>query len=457
MTAKQLHTDVSWTHPSVLKFAPAADPVDTMIACARSVVLRARDEGWSGPPFDPVTLAEMLRVPVVPREDIPDARTVPLKADRVQIEFNPNRPRGRVRYSIAHELAHTFFPDRAERVRNRLSSAEMAGDDWQLEMLCNIGAAEILMPVGSLPMLQYDTLGIDQIMALRRQYDVSAEAILLRVVRLTDEPCLMFAASRSEDGPRLGRYHVDYSTVSRTWAGRIRPGSELPADTVVSECTAIGFTAKGEETWQSGSLVRVECVGIPPYPRHSYPRVAGVLLPTRKGTRTANRITILVGDATEPRSSGHRIIAQIVNDKTPRWGAGFALCVRKKWPEAQDDFVNWVEGDRTRLKLGNTHFSRLAENLTLCHMISQHGYGPSTKPRIRYWALENCLQALASTALEHDATVHMPRIGSGQAGGSWELVSELIDDALCRRGVKVTVYDLPGTEIPKERERLLFQ
>src|SRR5207245_1567973 len=36
---------------------------------------------------------------------------------RIQIEFNPNKPKGRLRYSIAHELAHTLFPDRAEAVR----------------------------------------------------------------------------------------------------------------------------------------------------------------------------------------------------------------------------------------------------------------------------------------------------------------------------------------------------
>jgi hypothetical protein len=52
-----------------------------------------------------------MRVPAVPREDLYDARLVPAEGGRVRLEFNPTRPRGRVRFTIAHELAHTFFPD----------------------------------------------------------------------------------------------------------------------------------------------------------------------------------------------------------------------------------------------------------------------------------------------------------------------------------------------------------
>ncbi len=29
--------------------------------------------------------------------------------DGYEIEYNPHRPRGRVNFSIAHEIAHTFF------------------------------------------------------------------------------------------------------------------------------------------------------------------------------------------------------------------------------------------------------------------------------------------------------------------------------------------------------------
>jgi hypothetical protein len=38
----------------------------------------------------------------------------------------------------------------------------------------------------------------------------------------------------------------------------------------------------------------------------------------------------------------------------------------------------------------------------------------------------------------------MPKIGCGQAGGSWDVVSELVKDAICSKGVAVSVYDIPG-------------
>ena len=127
-----------------------SDPVQAITERAQAKVVAAIQNGWKGPPYDPFALAEYLRVTVIAREDILEARTVPARGG-YSIEFNPNRPRNRVKYSICHELAHTLFPDCAERVRNRVTHRDMKGDEWQLEMLCNIGAAEMLMPVGSTP------------------------------------------------------------------------------------------------------------------------------------------------------------------------------------------------------------------------------------------------------------------------------------------------------------------
>jgi hypothetical protein len=49
----------------------------------------------------------------------------------------------------------------------------------------------------------------------------------------------------------------------------------------------------------------------------------------------------------------------------------------------------------------------------------------------------------------------MPRIGTGGAGGRWDIVAELIDEALVRRGVDVTVYTPRGKAIPRREETLL--
>lgn len=173
-----------WTNASVLRFAGGADPVVAIVERARQVVLRALDEGWSGPPFDPIVLAEHLKLEMIPRDDVRDARTLAGSGGRLRVEYNPNRSRGRMRYSIAHEIAHTFFADCAERVRHRGNHGESEADGWQLEALCNIAASELLMPMGSLPRAR--TLELDALLRWRAKYDVSAEALFLRMVQVTD-------------------------------------------------------------------------------------------------------------------------------------------------------------------------------------------------------------------------------------------------------------------------------
>ena len=143
--------------------------MSAIITRARSMVLKAMERGWSGPPYNPFALAEMLGIKLLPTEDVLDARTHSDASERFTIEFNPQRPAARTRYSIAHELGHTLFPDCAETTRNRATHQEMKDDDWQLESLCNIAAAEILMPFG---MLQ-DQLSIGRMQALYWSFDVS--------------------------------------------------------------------------------------------------------------------------------------------------------------------------------------------------------------------------------------------------------------------------------------------
>jgi hypothetical protein len=414
---------------------------------ARAKAMQAIQAGWSGPPYDPFQLADLLKIPVVARQDIPEARTVPSK-NGFLIEFNPNRPRNRVRYSVCHELAHTLFPDCGERVRNRMTHESMRGDDWQLETLCNIGAAELLMPIGTVPKLATEHLTIDAVLESRKQHEVSAEAVLLRAVRLTGDQCTVFAASRRQwpTGPS-DQYFVDYAVTSRSWvAGAIPAGTGLPQDTVLGECVAIGAKAKGHEDWGSIGRVRIECVGVPPYPNHMFPRVVGIAKPQRQTPSNVASITYMPGDATNPRSGGFRIIAQIVNDSAFTWGGGLSLAVRKKWPDAQQAFRAWAEHDQRGLRLGNVHFVTVDPTLGIASLIAQHGFGASPTPRIRYLHLKTCLDKLAGLAAERKATVHIPKLGCGQAGGLWSIVRELVEESLCGHGVKVYVYELAGAE-----------
>jgi len=64
-----------------------------------------------------------------------------------QILFNPERPKGRINFSIAHEIAHTFFPNTLTGARFRSICSAESREANELEHLCDCAASEILMPV----------------------------------------------------------------------------------------------------------------------------------------------------------------------------------------------------------------------------------------------------------------------------------------------------------------------
>ena len=432
---------IRWTNPSVLKMAANADPIDSITEIARSLVRSALESGWKGPPYDLFWLAEFCGIRTKPSSELQDARIVRLANNAIEIEYNPNRSANRIRFSLAHEIAHTLFPDWSTSVRNR-ALYKGFGDLWQLELLCNVAAAEIIMPVG--PEEIEDPLSIQGILQLSNEYAVSSEAALLRSVRLTDQPLCAFVAAAIDN---TREYRIDYSVKSATFPFAIPAGIMIQEPSVLFECTAIGFTAQGKEKW-SASLPEfyVECIGIPAYPQGELPRVAGIIRPIGKRFIDVRGIKFLQGDALEPRGSDFKIIAHIVNDATPNWGAGFGRFLTIRYPEANRDFKGWVLYDKHNLSLGNSYFSVISDGLGVFHMVAQQGYGKSATPRIRYNALEKCLHHLAIVAKKRSASIHMPRIGTGYAGGSWPVIRELIEDTLIKEGVPVTVYSMPGSK-----------
>ncbi len=444
-----------WTNPSVLALGSNNDPVKAISAKARALVLNALELGWQGPPFDPFALAELLKIDTVPTSNVRDARTVPLSRNRYRIEFNPDRPRRRVRYSLFHEIAHTLFPDCAQMIRNRGIHTATGADDWQLEMLCNVAAAEFLLPIGALGSVYNLRPSVDAVLDLRERYEASAEAALLRIRRLTTDPALAFACHRNSTA---GRYTIEYAAPTASTSWNLRPGSQLPARTAAAECTAIGFTSKQTEKWPQFGEVRVECVGIAPLPQNVYPRVIGFICPLGPQMVTGPSITYVRGDATAPRGSGAKLLLQVVNDSAITWGGGgFALAVKRRWPSAHREFTSTVTRNKNQLRLGSLVTCDVEEDLILVSIVAQHGYGPSPHPRIRYGALKSCLESVSQLATKRSASVHMPRIGTGLAGGAWPVVEEIVGDTLLQSGISVTVYDVPhGKERSKAQGDLVF-
>src|SRR5260370_19549008 len=81
-----------WTNASVLAFAAGEEPIASMEAKARELALKAMDEGWEGPPYDPVALARWANLSIEARGDIPAARIVPIADIGMLLQYNPTRP-----------------------------------------------------------------------------------------------------------------------------------------------------------------------------------------------------------------------------------------------------------------------------------------------------------------------------------------------------------------------------
>ncbi len=156
-----------------------------------------------------------------------------------------------------------------------------------------------------------------------------------------------------------------------------------------------------------------------------------------------SEITYIKGDATSPQAKGVKLICHVCNDRGG-WGKGFVLAISKRWAEPERAYREWhskrAEND---FRLGSVQFVQVEPYVWIANMVAQHGTKSGSKgPPIRYEAVAECLAKVAEKASEMNASVHMPRIGCGLAGGSWSRIEPLIVEALCERGLSVTVYDL---------------
>ena len=144
-----------------------------------------------------------------------------------------------------------------------------------------------------------------------------------------------------------------------------------------------------------------------------------------------------IGDATRPPGDGKKIIAHICNN-IGKWGKGFVLAVSLHWPKVRTTYLSMFD-DKQTPALGTVQIVTASKNIFVANMIAQEGIYPKNGlPPIRYEALYTCLKKLNTFAKEHNATIHMPKIGCGLAGGSWDRVEEIILKTL--KDVEVTVW-----------------
>jgi O-acetyl-ADP-ribose deacetylase (regulator of RNase III) len=148
-----------------------------------------------------------------------------------------------------------------------------------------------------------------------------------------------------------------------------------------------------------------------------------------------NKINYVIGDATQPQGEGKKIICHICNNKN-RWGVGFVLALSKRWVKPE---IHYRQKDS--YVLGDVDIIQVEDDVYVANMIGQHGtdLDENDNPPIRYDAVKEALFEVNSIANAIGATIHCPRFGTGLAGGSWEVIENIIKEVIT---VDITVYDL---------------
>lgn len=150
-------------------------------------------------------------------------------------------------------------------------------------------------------------------------------------------------------------------------------------------------------------------------------------------------LNFFVGDVTQPQGDGLKIVAHVCND-AGGFGSGVAGAIAKCWPSVKGAYHAW-HSKGENFALGMVQLVTLSDSLIVANMIAQHGYSYAGHPAINYLALHMCLSKVAQHAKETNATIHVPRLGCGLAGGTWDKVEPIILETM--GDIPVTVYDFP--------------
>ncbi len=272
----------NWTHKSVralIREAGGGDPVEVIRAKTREIVAWAKLHNWSGPPYNPLELASLRGIQFRQSKGLftAEAQLTPMDGNQLLLEFNPDRSPGRQNYSISHELVHTLFDDCFEMVHQRRNDRDSFDPEREIEYLCQIGAAEFLMPADDFSAdMNTRLLSLKSVPFLSERYGASREAAARRMLSLSANACaLVFFSKRLKpteiDAEKKGSKHAEprmrilYSSPTADFPLFLPEHKSVPADSSVNRATEVDEVFSGYEDWGIRGFGRrfVEAMALP--------------------------------------------------------------------------------------------------------------------------------------------------------------------------------------------------
>jgi len=140
-------------------------------------------------PVDVRMLASFRGIAAIAEVDQLEAGCIFCEGERLLIQLRGSDSPERRRFTICHEILHTFFPGFREERRKRIDKTVGALDPDQFEeYLCDLGGAELLLPrqpfLAALPARP----SFDDVIQLAAVFAASLEATAIRMVSLATVP-----------------------------------------------------------------------------------------------------------------------------------------------------------------------------------------------------------------------------------------------------------------------------
>lgn len=117
------------------------------------------------------------------------------------------------------------------------------------------------------------------------------------------------------------------------------------------------------------------------------------------------------------------------------FASGVAAGIAHNHPKARIAYLN--KHKTSKWKLGDVQFVR-SQDKWIANLTTQQEYLPRGICHVDYKAVELVMKELKYFAVENNMTVAIPKIGSGLAGGDWNIIESIINEVF--DNVEILVY-----------------
>ncbi len=123
-------------------------------------------------------------------------------------------------------------------------------------------------------------------------------------------------------------------------------------------------------------------------------------------------------------------------------GTGFAKYLKAEFPKAYE--ADYKNPDPPFRRIGGYSSCNIAlgdSMLTIVNLYTQYDWGTSSR-KVEYGAIKRALESFVRDFAVADSTIGLVKIGTGLAGGKWEIVQEILNDVIDYAEGRWIVYEL---------------